>query len=435
MKREINILPADTFVVVNRTILNESDRKIISMLYQPIIGCIATDLYYTLWTDLDKTELLSWEYTHHHLMTSLRVKMDSIVTARKKLEGVGLLKTFVKKGDVNNYVYEMFSPISASEFFNHPILNIVLYNNIGKKEYENLLKYFKVPRINLSSYEEITSTFDSVFESVPASSYDNLNEDLRVNKVGEIKIDKAFDFDLLMSIVPSGVITNRTFSREVKELINELSFVYNLDANDIKSPILNSIKENGLIDKVLLRKNVRNYYKYENDNKLPSLIYKSQPEYLKNPVGADDRRAKMIYVFENTTPYNFLKGRSNGAKPSSRDLSLLETLLSDFKLNPGVVNVLIDYVLKINNKKLTRGFLETIASQWKRLNIETVEEAMKEAEKEYKKSKKTNTLSNFNTGKNVKEEVLPDWFNQSIKKEEISADDEKSLKDMLKEFS
>ena len=29
MKREINILPADTFVVVNRTILNESDRKII----------------------------------------------------------------------------------------------------------------------------------------------------------------------------------------------------------------------------------------------------------------------------------------------------------------------------------------------------------------------------------------------------------------------
>ena len=58
-----------------------------------------------------------------------------------------------------------------------------------------------------------------------------------------------------------------------------------------------------------------------------------------------------------------------------------------------------------------------------------------EQEKEYKKSKKTNTLSNFNTGKNVKEEVLPDWFNQSIKKEEISADDEKSLKDMLKEFS
>ena len=431
--KEINVLPADTFIVVNRTILNENDRKIISMLYQPIIGSIATSLYYTLWSDLDKTELLSNEYTHHHLMTSLRIKMDAIINARKKLEAIGLLKTFVKKGNVNNYVYEMFSPISASEFLNHPILNIVLYNNIGKKEYENILKYFKVPRISLSSYEEITSKFDEVFESVPATQYDNLNEDLRTNKIGQIKLDNSFDFDLLISSVPNGLITSRTFSREVKELINNLSYVYNLDALQMKSSILNSIKENGLIDKNLLRKNVRNYYKYEHDNKLPSLIYKSQPEYLKNPVGANDKRAKMIYVFENTSPYNFLKGANKGVKPSVRDLNLLEILLEDFKLNPGVVNVLIDYVLKINNKKLTRSFLETIASQWKRLGVETVEEAMKAAEKEYKKLSKVNEPSiNY---KNIKKEILPEWFDQSIKKEEISEEDEKSLKEMLKEFS
>lgn len=432
MKREINILPADTFVVVNRTILNESDRKIISMLYQPIIGCIATDLYYTLWTDLDKTELLSGEYTHHHLMTSLRVKMDSIVTARKKLEGVGLLKTFVKKGDVNNYVYEMFSPISASEFFNHPILNIVLYNNIGKKEYENLLKYFKVPKINLSSYKEITSSFDEVFESTPGTLYDNLNTDLRTNKTGQIKIDSEFDFDLLISSVPNGLISNKTFSREVKDLICNLSYVYNLDALEMKPSILNSIKENGLIDKNALRKNVRNYYRYENDNKLPSLIYKSQPEYLKNPIGKDDKRAKMIYVFENTSPYNFLKGANKGAKPTERDLNILEGLLTDFKLNPGVVNVLIDYVLKINNKKLTKNFIEAIASQWKRLNIETVDEAMKAAEREYKKSKVV-----IEDKKYIKQssEVLPEWFDKKIEKKKISEENEKSLKDMLKEFS
>ena len=429
--KEISILPADTYLVVNRTILNPYDRKIISMLYQPIIGSIATSLYYTLWADLDKTELLSPEYTHHHLMMSLRIKMDVIIAARKKLEAIGLLRTYVKKGEVNNYMYELFSPISASEFFNHPILNIVLYNNIGKKEYETLLNYFKVPKINLSNYEELTSSFDEVFESVPGSVYSNINEDLRVNKTGIIAIDDSFDFDLLISSVPTGVITNKTFSREVKELINNLSFVYNLDALEMKSSILNSIKENGLIDKALLRKNVRNYYKFENENKLPSLVYKSQPEYLKNPVGKEDKRAKMIYVFENTSPYNFLRGRSNGAKPSSRDLSLLESLLNDFKLNPGVVNVLIDYVLKINDRKLTRGFLETIAAQWKRLNIETVEEAMHAAEKEYKKMKK---LSETKKEIDVKGEILPDWFNKNIKKEQISEEEEKSLKDMLKEF-
>lgn len=430
--KEINILPADTFIVVNRTILSENDRKIISMLYQPIIGSIATILYYTLWADLDKAEILSSEYTHHHLMSSLRIKMEHIVIARKKLEAVGLVKTYVKKSDVNSFVYELFSPISASEFFNHPILNIVLYNNIGKKEYENLLKYFKVPRINLSSYEDITSSFDSVFDSAPGTVYDNLNEDLRVNKTGDIKIDKTFDFDLLISSVPSGVITNKTFSKEVKELINNLSFVYNLDEMEMKSSILSSIKENGLIDKVALRKNVKNYYKFSNENKLPKLVYKSQPEYLKSPVGSESKRAKMIYVFENTSPYNFLRGRSNGAKPSTRDLGILESLLNDFKLNPGVVNVLIDYVLKINNKKLTKNFLEAIASQWKRLNIETVEEAMKAAEKEYKKMKKLNETPK---GQSIGKENLPEWFDQNINKEKISVEDEKSLKDMLREFS
>lgn len=430
--KEINILPADTFIVVNRTILSENDRKIISMLYQPIIGSIATSLYYTLWADLDKAEILSSEYTHHHLMSSLRIKMEHIVIARKKLEAVGLVKTYVKKSDVNSFVYELFSPISASEFFNHPILNIVLYNNIGKKEYENLLKYFKVPRINLSSYEDITSSFDSVFDSAPGTVYDNLNEDLRVNKTGDIKIDKTFDFDLLISSVPSGVITNKTFSKEVKELINNLSFVYNLDEMEMNSSILSSIKENGLIDKVALRKNVKNYYKFSNENKLPKLVYKSQPEYLKSPVGSESKRAKMIYVFENTSPYNFLRGRSNGAKPSTRDLGILESLLNDFKLNPGVVNVLIDYVLKINNKKLTKNFLEAIASQWKRLNIETVEEAMKAAEKEYKKMKKLNEMPK---GQSIGKENLPEWFDQNINKEKISVEDEKSLKDMLREFS
>lgn len=430
--KEINILPADTFIVVNRTILSENDRKIISMLYQPIIGSIATSLYYTLWADLDKAEILSSEYTHHHLMSSLRIKMEHIVIARKKLEAVGLVKTYVKKSDVNSFVYELFSPISASEFFNHPILNIVLYNNIGKKEYENLLKYFKVPRINLSSYEDITSSFDSVFDSAPGTVYDNLNEDLRVNKTGDIKIDKTFDFDLLISSVPSGVITNKTFSKEVKELINNLSFVYNLDEMEMKSSILSSIKENGLIDKVALRKSVKNYYKFSNENKLPKLVYKSQPEYLKSPVGSESKRAKMIYVFENTSPYNFLRGRSNGAKPSTRDLGILESLLNDFKLNPGVVNVLIDYVLKINNKKLTKNFLEAIASQWKRLNIETVEEAMKAAEKEYKKMKKLNEMPKVQS---MGKENLPEWFDQNINKEKISVEDEKSLKDMLREFS
>ena len=77
-----NLLPADVFIVMNKTILNEYDRKIITMLYQPIIGLNAVGLYFTLWSYIEKNEILSREWNHHHLMTSMRINLKDI----KKLE-------------------------------------------------------------------------------------------------------------------------------------------------------------------------------------------------------------------------------------------------------------------------------------------------------------------------------------------------------------
>ena len=142
---DISILPADMYIVVNKTVLQENDSKILTMLYQPIIGIGAVNLYLTLCLDLDKNEFMSEENSHHHLMTNMRMRLSDIVIAREKLEAIGLIKSYFKEGeDVNTYIYEIFSPLSANEIFSHPILNIVLYNNVGKKEYERLINRFKV---------------------------------------------------------------------------------------------------------------------------------------------------------------------------------------------------------------------------------------------------------------------------------------------------
>ena len=182
-----------------------------------------------------------------------------------------------------------------------------------------------------------------------------------------------------------------------------------------------------MIDKNELRKNIRNFYQYNNNGKLPSLVYQSQPEYLRSPIGKDTKRAKMIYTFETTSPYNFLKSKNNGVKPTERDLKLIEELMIDMNLKPAVVNVLISYVLMVNNKKLTKNFVLTIASQWQRLNIETAEEAMNQALKESKvKSKKTIYKK--------KEQSLPEWFDKDLDKKDISIEEENEMKDLLKDF-
>ena len=134
------VLPADTYVVINKTILSDQDRKLLTMLYQPILGNIAISLYFTLWSYLDKSELISKEWTHHHLMTSMRLKLTDIEEAREKLEAVGLIKTYYKKNHVNHFVYVMYSPLSVSEFLKNPILSTSLYNNVGDTEYKNIIE-------------------------------------------------------------------------------------------------------------------------------------------------------------------------------------------------------------------------------------------------------------------------------------------------------
>lgn len=433
MGNNITILPADTYTVVNKTVISSSDRKLITMLYQPIIGYTAVSLYFTFIDDLDKLELLSDDLTHHHLMATMQLKLEDIVTAREKLEAVGLLKTYLKKDNINHYVYLIYSPVSANEFFNHPILNVVLYNNLGKTEYDKLIDYYKIPRMNLRDYDDITSSFNEVFSPVAGKSLD-VNEDIIKKNSNNLLLNQSIDFNLLISSIPKEMVHEKCFSSEVKNLINSLAYTYHLDDATMISLVRDSINEKGLIDKTYLRKNCRNYYQFEEGGRLPTLIYNKQPDYLKKPEGDTSKWAKMVYTFENISPYEYLRAKYKGAEPTSRDLKLVESLLIDQKLSPGVVNVLLAYVLKINNQKLNKNYIETIVGQWKRLNIETVEDAMRITEKEHKKMKKIINKEKTSTKKVNKPENLPAWFNKELDKKEPTPEEKDELNKILEEL-
>ena len=422
------LLPADTYVVINKTILHDEDRKILTDLYLPIIGADAVMLYFCLWSSLDNSQIVSKDFSHQKLVSSLRMTINEIYDNRSKLEAIGLIKTLVKEGEVNNYIYELYSPASATEFLSHPILNIVLYSNIGKIEYDNLIKAYKLPRFNTSNYNDITKGFNDVFESTGMTSYDLSLDDIRKYNKLKLNINSNFDFNFLINSMPKNIDVNRVFTKEIKELIINLSFIYDIDAIHMSNIIKACLNERGTINRELLRKSSRNYYQFDNGGILPTIIDNSQPEYLRKPVGDTSNRAKMIYTFETISPRELLIKKNNGSEPTRRDLKLLEDLLVDYKLKPGVVNVLIDYILNVNNKKLTRNYVETLAGEWQRLGIETVEEAMSTAEKEHKKRNKK-VIKNENI--NVK---TPDWFDKNITKNSISSDEENQLEELLKEY-
>ena len=420
----VTLLPADKYLVINKTVLSDQDRITLINLYEPIIGSTAVGLFFALWNDLDVTNMASIDHNHHHLMTLLKLSLDDIKKSREALEAMGLLRTYYKEGDINEYVYELYSPLSPAEFFDNAIYNVILYSNIGKYEYDNLVRKYQKINIDLSSFKDITKKINEVYESVDVSAPENIKsrDALGINN------DNIIDFDFILSSLPKGLITERTFTLEVRKLINQLAYIYNLDNIKMCELVRESISTRGVIDKNDLRKNARSMYLSQNGN-LPTLIYRTQPEYLKSPVGDNSKRGKIIAVFENTSPYDFLKSKYNNSKPTARDLKLLESLLIDLDLKPAVVNVLIDYVLKKNNNRLTTGFVETIAGQWKRENIETAADAMAFAEEEHKKSKK---IAEKKEAKKVNK--TPEWFDEKIEKKAISLEDEKKMQEMMEKY-
>ena len=421
--KTITLLPADTYTVVNKTILSNDDRKNLIALYEPIIGPTAIALYLTLWNDLDKLEFSSDDLNHHHLMAIMKLDLNSLKLARETLESVGLIRTFYKESSVNSYVYELYSPLTPKEFLNHPIFNVILYNNVGKTEYNKIKNLYQTVNFDTSDYIDISKSINETFKP------SNMIPEYDIRKVETLAVNaqNVIDFDELIASIPNNILNDKSLNKKVKELINNLAFVYNLDTLKMSEIVRSTLNEKGYIVTEDLRKMARNYYSFNNSGKLPTLIYRTQPDYLKTPMGDTSKRARIIYVFENTTPYDFLKSKYKGVKPTNRDLKLLEYLTCDLELKPAVVNVLIDYVLRKNDNKLNQAFVETIAGQWKRSGVETADEAMQLAEKQQKKIIKTapSTIKN--------PEATPVWFKKEIQKEDVSKEEEE-LKELMKGY-
>lgn len=420
---KVSVVGVDTFVVINKAILNDQDRLSLTLLYQPIVGSVAISLYITLWGYLGTDKLSSSLNTHQDLMCNMQMKLEDILEAREKLEAIGLLKTYCQKGDVNKYVYELYNPLSVYDFLNNPILNTALYNNVSKKEYKRIVDQFSTLQIDLKGYEDISCSFQDIYHF---SGTEQTNQNIKKLQHLDLSFEPTIEFREMLALIPEEVLNYKSITKKIQQAIYQLAFVYNYN-NETMSEMIANATVDRKIDMEQLKENCRNYYRFEYKGKIPSIVFSSQPLSLRAGGAGLTKKDKIIHDFETYSPYEFLSLKQDGAKPNGQDLEIVEYLLMIQKLKPGVVNVLLDYVLKINHNKLIRKFVEQIAVQWKRSQIETVPDAMAFAEAEFDKNKPKE--KNY---KPKKEEALPSWFDDDIQGELLSDEELQKLEEKLK---
>lgn len=378
---------SDIYQVRSSYILDQEDYRVVLQLYQPLIGIEATTLYFTLFSELNQLTLTKKPSLISRICKITGFSLSSLSQAFSKLEAVGLISTYLKQND-NRYLFDLKMPLSPEHFIKHKILNTLLQQRLND-EYEKTIAIFQTYNVNLENYDDISASFTDVFD-IQLESQRVLVEKNYQTKQHNV-IEKDYDLTIFYQGLESLQLSKQMFDKEDIQLIQQLGILYKINALDM----LDIVKKNMFhdkLDKKMLIRDCRDYYDLKMPEKFEEIFHKQSP-LLQQDQG-ESSLDKHIYYLENISPYDLLKDKLGGKEPLKRDLQVIESVLTDLQLEPGVMNALIELTLYKCNQSLPRNFIEAIASQWKRKKITTVKDAIAEG-KAYIKYTKDNVDDNW----------------------------------------
>jgi replication initiation and membrane attachment protein len=380
-------------------------------LYQPIVGTDAIALYMTLVYQLPLHRAgISDIYKHSYLLKLCALTFDQMLEARYLLEGVGLLNTYEKQDPENGryYEYEVVPPLTPAKFFQSDVLSMTLYNLLGKERYLAIRRQLIDPQETEKTpantqVTNITKSFQDVFGSLSPMEMVKAAE-LEKEAVWEIgKVDESlldgqypkWDDEDDLSMVRmrlSSIVDEDVWTDELIAELREIRFLYQLDDWDLLKALQNPyVTRHGRIDLDRLRSYVKSEYRLRFGG--PPVILKRnshlraleapQPKQEnmreKEPMTEEEKHFRQL---AEMSPLELLSAYQGGARIPDSDVELVESLVRHYGLPHGVINVLLEYVLLKYNYKLPRKLVEKIAGQWKRLGVQTIEEALEQARKE-----------------------------------------------------
>ncbi len=431
MNRHWNeIQPSDAYTISISGCIDSLERKVITLLYQPLVGAQALSLYITMCAEVEDGKLSSGGAPHYHLMNTLCCNLQQIYEDRLKLEGIGLLKTYVKKIDESReFLYEIQQPLAPDQFFSDGLLNVFLYRKIGKPHFLRLKHMFCDKEVKTAEFRDVTHDFTDVFstgytDSQEAEKDSTPQQDSRFAGKGESSspvLADSFDFSELELTLKDALIPKTALTPFLKETIEKLSFLYGIQPSEMKNFVLSAINEQDEIDVEELRKSARDAYQFESGGRLPDMTPRIQtaPSSTAAPE-LKTQEEKLIHYLETVSPRQLLIDIS-GSVPSKADMQIVEQVMLQYKLAPGVANVLIQYVMLKTDMKLSKSYVDKIASHWARKKVATVLEAMnlaKSEQRQYDDWAQNKDKPKTTKRKTTRQEKLPAWFTNTNKKEE-----------------
>ncbi|WP_163970191.1 replication initiation and membrane attachment family protein [Oceanobacillus halotolerans] len=443
------ILPIDGYRVSLKGTLPNDYSLSLTHLYQPLIGLHAVTLYQTLLHELQLQQHETIQ-THHTLMNYLNMPLDKLYRARLKLEGIGLLRTYEQEADDQKvYFYELLSPFTPIHFFQDAMLSQLHYHHIGADKHRALKDHF-IKEAMQPSGKNITASFYDVFQTFHPSKEDI---DEMIPKQENVEDTSSIDFSWIEQMLKQRMIPHhKVLTPQHKKLIFQMMTLYDLSTYELEKAVLWALTDENVLDAEEFKVACHDLFKAKHQQKAIQLTEKSHQSSvsIQSVEKPTTKEEQLIYELERISPKQLLEDLSNGNQASEQDMKIIREVMTTQGLPAPVMNVLIHYVLLQTNMKLSKAYMEKIASHWSRANLQTAKEAMAFAKQEKKrfqdaKNKKQNYYKK--TYQQNNKEVVPDWFKNRKKKQavgqetangSVAPDEQKEREEiaaMLREFS
>ncbi len=367
--------------------LSTSDFKVLSLLYQPLLGMESYALYTTFYQMIHQSnvEMLS----HQILFDLLNMKQTDFLKMRRKLEALNLVETYQNE---DMYIYLLKTPLTAKQFLTDTVFGSYLQSEIGEKNLNILIEMFKKDIPELDGYQNISKPFDSLYEfkQLNLLKVDDALEG-RVQNHG-LLIESRFDFNGFVDALPDRLKTSSLLNRKLKETIEKIAFVYQYNVADMVEVYTLASQSKQNINYQVLNFKAKQYF--EKKNQVLTIKEKTNSE---------------VDLIEKATPYDII---SKFAKVDQQGLALSTAfqILERNHVEPGIVNVILMLVLKHKDGILPHiNYLEKVLNDWLNRGIQTTEDAIEYASKlegsfESKKEKK------------VTKTAEPDWMDDYVKR-------------------
>jgi len=395
------------FTLITYQNLDNDERNVFTLLYQPLLGQDAYTLYLTLWSLIERSRLKSPVYFHDFLYDLIKLTPKDFEEARKKLEALGLVVVY-KKND--EYLYEIKVPLTAEEFIKDGSLGVYLYKIVGESHFEKLINLFKISEIEKDGFENITNNFCDVFEAVEEMI--NVEDQLLNKSKSKLTLETDFDFELFFDGLSKNYVDKRKITQKVKDAIKRVAYIYSFDEIDMQKVFMDAITKDRTVDLDVLSKSANKWYNFERESNKETRKLKHNQEDT-TPKKSTMNETDYLNYFKTISPIKLLENES-GQKAASSEIKVIEQLYEKTSLKEEVINVLIAYVLGIKENVFPSfNYFEKIASEWSRNDLTTAEAALEYIKNRNKQMNQPRTYQK-NT-KTLPEDIKSDWLDDYIK--------------------